>query len=30
MIAKIFEEEINNLLKKLYERQFPKKIPYVN
>jgi hypothetical protein len=30
MTEKIFEEEINNLLKKLYKKQFPKKKPYVN
>jgi hypothetical protein len=30
MIAKIYEEEINNLLKKLYEKQLAKKIPHVN
>jgi hypothetical protein len=29
MIAKIFEEEISNLLKKLYERQLAKKISHV-
>jgi hypothetical protein len=29
MIAKIFEEEISNLLKKLYETQLAKKISHV-
>jgi hypothetical protein len=30
MIAKIFEKEVNNLLKKPYERQPKKKTPHVN
>jgi len=30
MIAKIFEEEVNNLLKEPHERKPTKKIPHVN
>jgi hypothetical protein len=30
MIAKMFEEEVKNMLKEPYERQRAKKIPHVN
>jgi hypothetical protein len=30
MIVKLFKEEVNNVLKELYERQLTKKRPHVN